>query len=188
MSIASRGMKAVHPRSVIGRLKNLRKNENGFTAVEFAMVVGPFIALLFGIIEVALVYFATFTLENAVEQAARMIRTGQIQMGGFSASAFKTKVCDQAAGFMDCNKLRVDVRSFGTFGGVTPPNAFDANGNLKANFEQFSAGNGGDVVLVTVYYEWDLVAKIPGVGLGNMPSGARLIQASVAFKNEPFDN
>ena len=76
MSIAAR----LRPAARIGR------NTDGFTAVEFAMVIGPFLALLFAIMEVALVYFATFSLENATEQASRLIRTGQAQ--GFSAADF----------------------------------------------------------------------------------------------------
>ncbi|MGI9382041.1 MAG: TadE/TadG family type IV pilus assembly protein, partial [Methyloligellaceae bacterium] len=58
------------------------------------MVAAPFFALLFALIEIGLVFFGSFTLENAVEQASRMIRTGQAQQQGFSEDRFKQEVCD----------------------------------------------------------------------------------------------
>ena len=56
-------------------------DESGFTAVEFAIVAMPFVMLLFGILSVCLYFFTNFTMENAVWQAARAIRTGQFQQG-----------------------------------------------------------------------------------------------------------
>ena len=41
----------------------------------------PFVLLLFGIMSVCLYYFADFSTENATWQAARAIRTGQLQQG-----------------------------------------------------------------------------------------------------------
>ena len=54
----------------------------GAAAVEFALVSIPFLALTFGIIEIGLIYFVSTTLENATLQAAREIRTGQLQQAG----------------------------------------------------------------------------------------------------------
>lgn len=174
-------------------LKRWKSDQRGVTAIEFALVIVPFLATMFAIMEVALVYFGTFTLENATEQAARLIRTGQAQGQGaaYTAAKFKEDVCAQTMSFMSCgDDMRVDVRSFGTFGGVAGPSPLDANGQLRDDFENFSMGAGGDVVLVTVFYKWNLVASFPrfGLGVGNMADGSRLLRASVAFRNEPFDN
>ena len=181
------------------RLGLLKKNQDGFTAVEFALVIGPFLALLFAIMEVALVYFATFSLENATEQAARLIRTGQAQ--GFSAGDFKTAVCDRVPAFMSCgDDLIVDVRTFPTLSDAAngAPDAVDDDGNMIDGFEQFDAGGGGSIVLVNVYYHWKLFAALPdigrllsggqnSIGLANLADGSRLITSATVFKNEPFD-
>jgi Flp pilus assembly protein TadG len=167
------------------------QDERGFTAVEFAMVIGPFLALLFAIMEVALVYFAQFSLDNATDRAARLIRTGQAQLSGMGASAFKDEICKNVVGFIGCDSnLRVDVRSFPSFSSATPADPVDANGNFHAGFESFAMGNAGDVVLVSVYYKWGLMASWPrlGIGLGNLSSGERLITAATAFRNEPYNN
>ncbi len=170
------------------RLLNLlRKDRSGTSAIEFGIVAAPFFALLLALIEVSLVFFAGFTLENAVDQAGRLIRTGQAQQQGFSQEQFKTSVCDNVYGLFNCaSGLKVEVQRFDDFNGISLSDPVDGSGNLRDDFT-YDPGNGGDVVIVRVFYEWDLVAKFPG-GLGNMESGNRLLVAATTFRNEPFDN
>lgn len=168
-------------------LRRLRKDESGATAIEFGIIALPFFALMVAIIEVALVYFANFSLENGVDQAARLIRTGQAQQQGFSVSQFKQSVCENVSGIGDCvGGLKVDVQRFDSFTGISLDDPLTADGELRDDFG-FDPGSGGDVVVVRAFYEWDLIANLPG-GLGNMPSGARLLAAVATFRNEPFDN
>jgi Flp pilus assembly protein TadG len=164
----------------------LRHERDGATAIEFGIVALPFFMLLVALIEIGLVFFGNFTLENAVDRAARKIRTGEAQTAGFDAGAFKTEVCSNVYAMLDCSGgLKVDVRTFENFGGVALPPPLDGDGNLIDDFE-FSPGNGGDIVVVRAFYEWDLIASVPGAGLGNMAGGSRLLAATVAFRNEPF--
>src|SRR5262245_1464059 len=67
--------------------------EGGATAVEFALVAIPFLMLVFAIIELGLVYLVSLTLENAVIDVGRQIRTGQVQTSGGTATTFKSSVC-----------------------------------------------------------------------------------------------
>lgn len=171
-----------------GVLHRFRRNRDGTSAVEFAIVAAPFFALLFALIEVGLVFFATFTLENAVDRGARAIRTGQAQQAGFDAGQFKTEVCKHVHGLLNCESgLEVDVRKFSTFGGMSLPSPLDEDGNMTDDFT-YDPGGAGDIVVVRAFYEWGLIANLPGVGLGNMGNGARLLSASAAFRNEPYDN
>lgn len=170
-----------------GILQRLRADNSGATAIEFGIVAAPFFALMLALIEVSLVFFANFTLENAVDQASRMIRTGQAQEQGFSEAQFKQTVCDNVTGVYDCMAgLKLDVLKFDDFTGVNLPDPLDGNGELRTNFT-FDMGVGGNVVIVRAFYEWSLIANFPG-GLGNMPGGGRLLVATAAFRNEPFDN
>lgn len=181
-------MPPVRYRLRLGRLRRFRHHKGGATAVEFGIIALPFFALLFALIEIGLVFFANFTLENAVDHAARMIRTGQAQQQGFDASRFKDEVCSRVYGLLACaDGLKVDVRKFDQFSSVSVPPPLDGDGNLQDNFE-FEPGNGGDIVIVRAFYEFGLLANIPGAGLGNMANGNRLLSASAAFRNEPFDN
>lgn len=183
-TIASNGPR----RHLLGRL---RRDTSGATAVEFAMVALPFVMMLFGIIGVGLYFFTTFTLENAVEQASRLLRTGQAQQAGYTAEQFKAKVCEFAPGFVDCaGKLQVNVLSFPDTTNMNPaalPTCLGADGRLSG-VAQFDPGAASEVVLVWVCYQWELAGKIPFIRLGNMSDGSALIQATSVFRSEPFDD
>ncbi|MFM1813601.1 MAG: hypothetical protein RLZ98_296 [Pseudomonadota bacterium] len=170
------------------QLGTVAEDERGFTAVEFGMVALPFLMLLFGIMAVGLFYFTTFSLENAVEEAARLIRTGQAQESGMTAEQFKKEVCDRAPPFVDCaGKMRVNVQNFNGFGTILAPSCIDTGGDLvKSEDTNFATGGSGDVVLVTVCYEWELAGKMPFMHLGTMGNGSALIQAATTFRTEPY--
>src|SRR3954447_21573898 len=83
-------------------LRRFRRSRRGSAAVEFALVAPIFFALLFAIIETAIVFFAGQVLETVTQDSARMIMTGQAQSGGYSQSQFKTYVCGKVSILFDC--------------------------------------------------------------------------------------
>jgi Flp pilus assembly protein TadG len=185
-------------RRALKLLRRAGRDESGFTAVEFGIVAMPFILLLFGIMSVCLYFFTNFTMENAVWQAARAIRTGQFQQGNGSYAglvtleerkqAFKQALCSKAPAFIDCNKAVVLVQSTASFGGITEPKCA-TNGTMidQASADaSFNAGGASSVVLVTVCYPWSFGGKLPFINLGNLEDGSLLLQASVAFRTEPY--
>jgi Flp pilus assembly protein TadG len=168
------------------RLGGFGRNSSGASALEFAMVAGPFLLLVFGILAVGLVFAGNMTLENAIDQGARLIRTGEAQSQGFDAAKFKSEVCKYLTAPLSCGGLKLDVRTFATFGSSDLTNPLDSSGNLKSGFS-YAPGVGGDVVVVRAFYEWDLLAAMPqAIRLSNMPNGNRLLIATAAFRNEPF--
>lgn len=168
-----------------GLLYRLRADNSGATAIEFGIIALPFFALLVALIEVSLVFFANFSLDSAVDEASRLVRTGQAQTQGFSETQFKQAICNNAHGLQNCmSTLKLDVKRFNNFSGVTMPDPLDDNGELRNDFT-FDLGAGGDVIIVRAFYVWDLIANFPG-SLGNMPDGGRLLVATAAFRNEPF--
>lgn len=180
-------------------LTGLARNEEGTTAVEFAMVIGPFLFLLFGILSVGFYFFVTFSLEHAVESAARVIRTGQAQSGTtpLTAATFKTQVCSKLPAFMECgtgtDKIRVNVQTYTGYGSVSPPTCLDGSGALIATADTiYAPGGSSSIVLVGVCYEWELSKAMANIPYWISPAGARmangstLIQAATTFTNEPF--
>jgi Flp pilus assembly protein TadG len=174
------------------------RDTGGATAVEFAIVSFPFIALLFGILSVALFFFTNFSIENAVWQASRDIRTGAFQKSASSyadpalwKAAFKQSVCGRAPAYVDCaNKLRVLVQSRSGFGEIVQPQCRDSAGALvdeaTAN-ASFDPGGASSVVLITACFEWAFGGKLPFIRVGNMSNGSRMIQASAALRTEPYN-
>jgi len=59
------------------------RQRDGATTVEFALVVVPFLAVLFAIIQSAMVFFASQALRTAASYGGRLIMTGQAQAQGF---------------------------------------------------------------------------------------------------------
>jgi len=64
---------------VLRKLKSWFTNSEASVAIEFAMVGFPFIIMLIGTVEVCLFFSTAVSLEGATQNAARLIRTGQVQ-------------------------------------------------------------------------------------------------------------
>jgi Flp pilus assembly protein TadG len=169
------------------RVRRFAKEQDGAAAVEFALVAAPFFALMFAIMETALVFFASQTLETAVSDSARLIMTGQAQAGSFSQTQFKSAVCAKISGLFDCNNgMYVDVKTYSSFGTVDNSPPIDAQGNLKSSTFGYAPGGPGDIVVVRLMYQWPVYASLLGFNLGNMAGNKRLIMATAAFRNEPY--
>lgn len=171
-----------------GLFRLFKKSEKGVTAIEFALVGGPFIYLLCVIFEAGLMLFSEYVIESGVSTSARMIRTGEVRMNGVSASQFKTLVCGNLSTYLDCPaNLYIDVRKFPTFASVALP-APTSGGNLSTAVTtgaQFQIGCPGEVVVVRAYYAWKLF--FPGISmLSNLNGNKRLLASGAAFRNEPY--
>ncbi|MEJ2624661.1 MAG: pilus assembly protein [Pseudolabrys sp.] len=178
-----------------GVLRRFVRQEDGATAIEFAFVALPFLALTFAILETALVFFAGQTLEAAAADSGRLIMTGQAQTGRFDKAAFKKQVCDHIAGLFDCtNSVYVDVR---TYSSSSSNSAFSnaatslttspiQSGKFDSTKVQYNPGGPGDIVVVTLYYEWPIYLSLLGNHLDNLDGSKRLLVATSVFKNEPY--
>src|SRR3954470_14374160 len=162
------------------------RGEQGLAAVEFGIVAAPFLALMFAIMETAVVFFASQTLETAVADSARLIMTGQAQTQNFTQTQFKTAVCARILGLFDCqNGIKIDVKTYSSFSTVSTAKPLDANNNLQTNFS-YTPGNPGDIVVVRLMYQWPIYVSLLGFNLADMAGGKRLIIATATFRNEPY--
>jgi Flp pilus assembly protein TadG len=172
------------PRAV----RRLVRQQDGAAMVEFGLVAAPFLALVFAIIETAVVFFAGQALETAVADSSRLIMTGQAQTAGYDAAAFKNAVCSKIYGLFNCaSGVSVDVQTFSSFSNVTNTSPVDANGNFNLN-PQYNPGGPGDIVLVRLFYQYPVYVSLLGFNLQNVNGGKRLLAATAAFRNEPYGN
>ena len=162
----------------------------GAAAVEFALVSIPFLMLTFGIIEIGLIYVVSISLENATYEAAREIRTGQLQTaGGSSATSFTTLVCNNMSwmGASCTSNLSVSAQTFSTFQSVTASNPV-SNGTVNKNSLPYQIGGPGDIVLVQSFYQWTVLAPaLDNIGTP-LNGGQMLLQSSAVFRNEPYSS
>ncbi|HTO63692.1 MAG TPA: TadE/TadG family type IV pilus assembly protein [Bradyrhizobium sp.] len=159
----------------------------GATAVEFALVAVPFLALIVALIQTFLVFFAQELLESVVQKSSRLILTGQVQSQQMTQSAFQQAVCNQIVILFNCSGLMVDVQVASSWSSATPATptlTFNAQGQVANNW-QFNPGGTGDIVVVRVMYQWPVFLGPLGFNLSNLSNGNRLIMASAAFQNEP---
>lgn len=173
------------------------RRQDGAAAVEFALVALPFLALMFAIIETALVFFAGQVLEYATAEASRLILTGQAQTTdfktgaasatGFSAADFKKAVCQQSLGFpFSCDRMSISVQNFqSSFSSVdTKPPVTD--GKLDTSKLKFDMGGPGCIEAVSVYYQWPIYVSLLGSSLANLNNNSRLLVATAVFRVEPY--
>jgi Flp pilus assembly protein TadG len=171
--------------SVRSALRRFRRSRRGSAAVEFALVAPVFFALLFAIIETAIVFFAGQVLETITQNSARMIMTGQAQTAAYSQAQFKTYVCSQIPALFSCNNVYVDVESYPSFSSVSINSQIDANKNFIDNM-QYNPGGPGDIVVVRLFYQWPLFVTGLGYNISNLSGSMRLLAATAAFRNEPY--
>jgi Flp pilus assembly protein TadG len=175
-----------HPLTFVAALRRFRRNRRGSAAVEFAMIAPMFIALLFAILESAMVFFASQVLETVTQDSARMIMTGQEQTAGKTKAQFKSDLCSKVVALFDCvNGITVDVESFPQFSTVSLPSPIDANGNCLPP-SNYSPGGPGDIVVVRAFYQWPIFVTGLGFNLADASGSKRCLTATAAFQNEPY--
>ena len=181
-----------------------RDRIKGSTAIEFAAVAPVFFLLLMGIVETGTIYFAQVSLQDAVNDAARQIRTGNAanmadtsQTSNYSNVArcdgsgtgyadaktwFAAQVCCGLSSVLKCSDVTVDVNTAANgFSGATFSDAATAN--------NYNTGNACDVVMVRAIYNWSVVTPYLYMLLaGNNMGGNHQIVASSAFRNEPYSS
>lgn len=168
---------------MLATLRGWRRCERGATAVEFALIAVPFLALLIAMVETALVFVAGQVLQAATSESARLVMTGQAQ--AMTASQFQQAVCSRAGGFFACSQLSVNVETYASFASATQTNPIK-NGKLDPSSFGFSAGKPGQIEVVQVFYPWPLGADLLGLNLNNVGGDSHLVTATAVFRNEPY--
>lgn len=174
-------------------MKRYRANREGATAVEFAILLVPFSAMLFAIIELGIVFFIQATMGHAMQEASREIRTGQFQSTGGLADAFAAEVCQNMSGLGDCGNLRIDVATSST--GRFMPNMLPDTPNSNPSDPDSPPPMPGStyaqtgpraVVIVRVQYYHPLTFPGEYTKLANASGNVRILETVTAFRNEPF--
>lgn len=158
--------------------------QRGVAQIEFALVAVPFMLLLVGTLEIAVMFFTDSVIEGATKEAARQIRTGQVQESADPETAFRTKLCNELFGIIDCNKVTFNVQTFSSFSTVSMSIEVDEDGNIVNT--GFIPGGSSAVTVVRSIYRWNfitpLINQVLPAGLGG-----HLLVSTVAFQNEPYN-
>jgi Flp pilus assembly protein TadG len=171
-------------------LRRFRRARRGSAAVEFALVMPPFFLLIFGLAEVGMMGFAQTSLNYAVAETARQIRTGQAQLDGVSESDIHDQLCSELNTFMmlTCEgNAYLDVSRFDSFtsagDGVESP---IEDGEFQGDGFGYAPGAASDIVVVRAYYRWKIMTPMFEPMFANAGNGERILVSTMMFRNEPF--
>lgn len=168
------------------RGRRLLRDTRGSAAVEFAMLAPAFFGLLFSMFEIGITYTADALLQDAINDTARMIRTGQAQGAGMTRQEFRDEVCDRIDVLLACDqRLQIDVRTFNRFANAQFEDPLDGNGNFRDDF-RYDPGAACSIVVIRGFYAWSPIT--PGLGefMATMSGGEHLIEVTAAIRNEPY--
>jgi Flp pilus assembly protein TadG len=169
--------------------KAFRRARRGTAALELAIVILPFFLLTIGLAEISMIGFAQTTLDYAVSETARQIRTGQAQMGGMSESQINQRLCTEMNQFMALNcgaNLFLDVDNFASFTAAGSANNAPIQNDQFTPTPGYSPGTPSSIVVVRAYYRWEIMTPLFEPVFENVSGGERILVSTMMFRNEPY--
>lgn len=182
--------------------RRLLGDRRGSTAVDFALIAGPFFLIVVGVLEFGMLMIGQTLLQSAVTDASRFGLTGRTLVGQTREEVIAEIVEENGIGLIDPNRLVFETLVYPSFDSVGQPETFtddngngawdpgeafaDINGNGTWDADMGAAGLGGpdDIVLYRVRYDWEMLTPLLGHILPG--SGVVPLEASIAIRNEPF--
>lgn len=163
------------------------RDERGVTMLEFAILGPVFFVIIGAILETSMVFLASQVLDNAVQDASRLIRTGQAQTANYTIDDYRAAICNELFNLFNCNNLQINVSVVNNFASANAGPPLDPTDPTKWKLKPaFIPGTGSQVVMAQVYYKWPLILNIAGLNIGANPDGTRLLGTVRVFANEPF--
>ena len=166
-------------------LRRFGRDRRGSAAVEFAIVAPIFFALIFAIIETAMVFLAGQVLETAVQESARTFYTSQNP----TETQLRTAFCSRITTLMDCTsttKYCLDVRTFAKGAAIDLPVVVDSAGNYSCSVTMPASTSVDSTVVIRAYYKWPLFVTGLGYNIANIERGTtsskRLLVAASAVR------
>lgn len=177
--------------SLRAKRKRYVKNESGATAVEFAMVSPVFFLMLGITLETGLMLFTEYVLQTSVQEAARLVRTGQAQASNLNAAAFKSKICNLAGLIINCNSnvsvYMATASNFTNLNNVVPSSlSIGQKSDGTPGPASFDCGGPSQAVALIATYDWKFTIPYFMSYFANFGSDTRRLTGFAMFKNEPF--
>lgn len=174
-------------------LKLLKKNEEGVTAIEFAILAPTFFLLFLGIIEVGLTMFVDSSLNAATREIARQGISRELDMSGqIEGSDLEPFFQKHLAGLYKPEKIEI-INAVTTLDPSNPSIELIDLENASANFLAdpdifFQNGSfqdndlSGKLVVYFVRYQWGGFSKLVS------PFLPEYLYSVTVVRNEDYDN
>jgi len=155
----------------------------GSPAAEFALVAPIFVVVIYATVQCAIIYICNAYLETAAEAAARQVLTNQD--GALTATQFKSAVCAQMPALFNCSSVMVGLQPQSSICSIsTGAPSFNSDGTLK-NALPYQQPTPGQIGVLQVLYEWQVLGLPLGWHFANVGNGAYLMMSTQVFRVEP---
>ena len=162
------------------RVNSQVEKRQGATAVEMALLVGPFFLLIVGITEFCLILTAQQLLENATFNTSRLAKTGYIANGQTQSQTVTQILTNELSGFgalIDTSKVTMTETAYSDFAVI------GTGGTTGMGTQQ-------QIVVYTVTYPWTLFTPLMGSIIGTYDTGTQswvvYLSARIVARNEPY--
>lgn len=179
-------------------LKNLQTRCDGATAIEFSILALPFMVLIFGILELAIVFFTTTSLQHNLTSNTRSIRVGVESSICGSIDDIKQEICNdlKTQGCMTKLNLNITRVNSSQFNAAVLSQFQASSFTVDEDDDTISFDNpeelatgiaGNEIVLVKAIYQHDLILPGELTRLGNFGlNSKRILTVTQAIRTEPF--
>jgi len=195
MSAGARGLSMIGSLAMIGSsfkaatgavraCRRFRSDRRGASAVEFALVAPLFIALIFGTLQILVVFMAKAELQQVAQTTSRLVMT--LQAGSMTQSQFQSALCANTPAIFTCGGLMVNLQpaaSMTSISTTTPTLTYNAGGAVT-NTWTYNPGSAGSLMVMQLMYQLPVIAG-PLFNLSTQSNGTLLLTSTVVFMNEP---
>jgi len=159
--------------------RKFTRDNRGVAAIEFAVIALPLFIMIGGIMEMALVFLISISVEDAASAMARQIKIGAYVAPGSSSTSsvkqFKADLCAdiQLVPLATCTQqIQVDVRPLSSVNFTSTATSPISGGVFNTSSLCFYSGSGdtNTPVMMRVYYIWPLLTPFLLNGLENVSS------------------
>lgn len=172
-------------------VRRFQRDTSAGVATELGITLPILVATLLATLQVGIIFIAKAYLETGAEQAARMVMTNNAVTTSngsttpMTQAQFQAAVCAELPALFNCSQLIVELQ-------VLPSTAtsvssllptFNANGSL-ASPTSYSAASSGELMLLSVMYQWPVYGGVLGLRWVNLGNGTMLMTSTQIFKVE----
>lgn len=166
------------------------RDRKGVAALEFAMLATPFLLLFFAIIELCISFATRQLLNNAADDVARILRTGQVKAADLNEAEFREMICDRMLFLVssDCPGLIVDLKQYDTFAEAAAAKMWVQNGEVVIEDRGFDPGPSLSKNKMRIVYKWPTMTDYMKSKVSNLNDGTSALFTAITWQNEPFDD
>lgn len=176
-----------------------RRGTVGIELVEFALIGPIFLALICATLEAALAFWTNQILDTALTDASRLLYTGQFQTsnsGTTDTTTLLNRLRDELCKvngsarttIFTCSAVKIDVKTVAQFSGSGPTSPVNAaTKDWASGFgTNYTSPSAGDITIVQAAVKFPVFFSLLNPNQASFADGSRLLQATVAFRTEPY--